>query len=152
MTNILGLTDRWFSTHLQLQLHNRRKVNTTLLDYPVSLELFQVYYSTSRSTHYSHFFPLNFNQHRHQCHLPFMKNSQDLTASGVRQNQRIILHKLHQTKSSKNNYSALVAQKQNKHSVQHLQSPQYTVNMCEWMSECSTNINKVPLEEVKTKF
>ena len=77
---------------LQLQLHNRRRVNTTLLDYPVSLGLFQVYYSTSRSTHHSHFHPLNFNQHCHQCHLSLIKNSQDLPASPARRvspNQRI---------------------------------------------------------------
>ena len=63
---------RHSSTCLQLQLHHRRKLNTTLLDYPVSLELFQVYYSTSSSTHQSHFQPLNFNQHRYQCHLPLI--------------------------------------------------------------------------------
>ena len=83
-----------------LLLHNRRKVNTTLLDYPVSLELFQVYYSTSRSTHHSHFHPLNFNQHRHQFHLPLIKNSQDppaSLASRVSPNQRISTHKSHQT-------------------------------------------------------
>ena len=50
-------------------------------DYPVSLRLFQVFYSISRSTYHSHFHPLNFNQHRHQCHLPLIKNSQDLPAS-----------------------------------------------------------------------
>ena len=36
MTNSRGLPDRCFSTHLQLHLHNRRRVSTTLLDYPVS--------------------------------------------------------------------------------------------------------------------
>ena len=87
---------RWFSTHLQLQLHNRRKVNTTLMDYPVSLELFQVYYSTSTSTHHSHFHPLKFNQHHHQCHLPLIKNSEDLPASPASRdspNQWISPHK-----------------------------------------------------------
>ena len=38
---------------------------------------------------------LNFNQHRHQCHLPLIMNSQDLPssrASRVSPNQRISLH------------------------------------------------------------
>ena len=51
------------------------------LDYPVSLELFPVCFSISRSTHHSHFHPLNFNQHRLQCHLPLIMKSQDLPAS-----------------------------------------------------------------------
>ena len=85
-----------FSTHLQLHLHH----STTLLDYPVSLELFPVCFSISRWTHHSHFHPLNFNQHCHQCHLPLIMNSQDLPASPasrVSPNQRISLHKSHQT-------------------------------------------------------
>ena len=99
--HILGLPDRLFSTHLQLHLHNRRKLSTTLLDYPVSLELFPVCYSISRSTHHSHFHPLNFKQHRYQCHLPLIMNSQDLPASRanrvrVSPNQRISPHKSYQ--------------------------------------------------------
>ena len=74
-------TSRHMIFHLQLQLHNRRKLNTALLDYPVSLQLFQVYYSTSRLTHHSHFHPLNFNQHCHQCLVSLIMNSQDLPAS-----------------------------------------------------------------------
>ena len=64
-----------FSTYLQLQLHNTRKISTTLLDYPVSLQRFPVCFSISRWTHHSHFHPLNFNQHRHQCHLPLIMKS-----------------------------------------------------------------------------
>ena len=94
MTNSLGLPDRCFSTHLQLHLHNRRKVSTTLLDFPVSLQRFPVCLHISRWTHHSHFHPFNFNQHRHQCHLPLIMNSQDLPASPasrvrVSPNQRI---------------------------------------------------------------
>ena len=55
------------------------------------------------------FHPLNFNQHRHQCHLPLIRNIQDLPASPasrvkVSPNQQISPHKSHQTESSKNNY------------------------------------------------
>ena len=58
---------------------------------------------------------LNFNQHRHQCNLPLIRNSQDLPASPgstvrVNPNQQISPHKMHQTRpfkgppeSSKNN-------------------------------------------------
>ena len=74
-------TSRHMSFHpLQMHLHNRRRVSTTLLDYPVSLQVFQVCYSI-RSTHHSHFYPLNFKQHHHQCHLPLIKNSHNLPAS-----------------------------------------------------------------------
>ena len=47
----------------------------------------------------SHFHPLNFNQHHHQCHLPLIKNSQDLPASPasrVSPNQQISPHKSYQ--------------------------------------------------------
>ena len=81
MTNSLGFPDSCFSTHLQLHLYNRRKVSTTLLDYPVSLQRFPVCLRISRWTHHSHFHPLHFNQHRHQCHLPLIMNSQDLPES-----------------------------------------------------------------------
>ena len=37
--------------------------------------------TVSADPHHSHFHPLNFNQHCHQCHLPLIKNSQDLSAS-----------------------------------------------------------------------
>ena len=43
--------------------------------------------------------PLNFIQHCHQCHLPLIKNSQDLPASPaskVGPNEQISLHKSHQ--------------------------------------------------------
>ena len=92
-----------FNTPSVAVSQQERKVNTTL-DYPVSLELFQLYYSTSRSTHLSHFHPLNFNQHHHQCHLPLIKTSQDLPASPasrVNPNQQINPHKSHQTGPSK---------------------------------------------------
>ena len=98
----------FFSKHLQLQLHNRRKVSTTLLDYPVSLELFPLCFSINRWTHHSHFHPLNFNQHHHQCHLPLIMKSQDLPASPasiVSPNQWISPHKLHQTGPSKGHLS-----------------------------------------------
>ena len=65
----------------------------------LSLELFPVYYSTSRLTHHNHFHPLNFNQYRHQCPRPLIMNSQDLPASPasrVSTNQQISLHKSHQ--------------------------------------------------------
>ena len=67
------------------------------------------------STHHNHFHPLNHNQHRHQCHLPLIKNSQDLPASPasrVSPNSRLACIKSHQpallraTQSFKNNYSA----------------------------------------------
>ena len=48
--------------------------------------------------------PLKFNQHHHQCHLPHIKNSQDIPASPasrVSPNQQISLHKSHQTSPSK---------------------------------------------------
>ena len=61
-----GTSRQMISTRLQLHLHHRRKVSTTLLDYPVSLELFPVCFSISRWTHHSHFHPLNFNFN--QCH------------------------------------------------------------------------------------
>ena len=58
--------------------------------------------SVSADGHTSHFLPLNFNfnQHRHQCHLPLIMNSQDLPASIVRvsPNQRISPHKSHQNR------------------------------------------------------
>ena len=44
-------------------------------------EVLHPYCSTSRSTHSSHFQPLNFNKHRHQCQLTLSKNKQDLPAS-----------------------------------------------------------------------
>ena len=77
-----------------------------LQDYPVSLELFPVCYSISRSTHHSHFHPLNFKQHRHQCHLTLIMNSQDLPASPASRvrvipSQQIGLHKSHQPGSFK---------------------------------------------------
>ena len=87
---------------------SRQTLFTTLLDYPVSLQQFPVCLCSSRWTHHSHFHPLNFNQH---C-LPLIMNSQDLPVSRVRvsPNQRISLHKSHQTwpftgppESSKNN-------------------------------------------------
>ena len=59
----------------------------------------QVCYSISRSTHHSHFHPLNFNQH--QCHLPLIMNSQDLPASPasrVSSNQPISPLKSHQNR------------------------------------------------------
>ena len=37
-----------YNPPLQLHLHSRRRVSTTLQDYPVSLRLFQVFYSVSR--------------------------------------------------------------------------------------------------------
>ena len=88
---------------------------TTLLDYPVSSQLFPVCFSINRWTHHSHFHPLNFNQHRHTCHLPLIMNIQDLPASPasrvkVSPNQWISPHKSYQTRpllgppeSSKNN-------------------------------------------------
>ena len=108
-----------------------------LLDYSVSLELFQVYYNTSRSTQNSHFHPLNFNQHHHQCHLTLIKNSKDLPASPasiVSPNQRISPHKSHQTGPSKGHPNLpkthiklnVYAQKQKRHTVQHVHFPQYT--------------------------
>ena len=70
------------------------------LDYPVSLQRLPVCLRISRWIHHSHFHPLNFNQHCHQCHLPLIMNSQDLPASPasrvrVSSNQRISLHKSH---------------------------------------------------------
>ena len=84
-------------------------------------EGFPVYCNTSRSTRHNYFHPLNFNQHHHQCHLPLIKNSQDLPASPPSKaspNEQISLHNLHQqallraTRIFQNNYSAVVAQKQ----------------------------------------
>ena len=57
------------------------------------------------TAHHNHnqFHPLNFNQHRHQCHLPLIMNIQDLPASPastviVSPNQRISPHMSHQTR------------------------------------------------------
>ena len=141
MTNSLGLPDRCFSTHLQLHLHNRR-VSTTLQDYPVSSQLFPVCSRINRWTHHSHFHPLNFNQHCHQCHLPLIRNSQDLStspASRVSPNQRISPQKLHQTGPFKGhpnrqktiNKLHVCAQKQKKHTVQHLHLPTVQKKLCE---------------------
>ena len=58
---------------LQLQLHNRRRVNTTLQDYPVSLQPFQGFYSISRSTHHSHFHTLKqICPHKSHHNRPFL--------------------------------------------------------------------------------
>ena len=51
-----------------------QQVHKTLLDYQVSLEVFNLYYSTSRLIH-GHFPPLNLNQYRQQCQLPLRKTS-----------------------------------------------------------------------------
>ena len=96
-----GTSRQMISTHLQLHLHNRRRVSTTLLDYPVSSQLFPVCSCINRWTHHSHFHPPNFEQHCHQCHLLLIMNIQDLPASPasrVSPNQRIIPHKSHQTR------------------------------------------------------
>ena len=64
-----------------------------------SSQLFHMCYSIGRLTHHSHFHPLNFNQHHHQCNLPLIMNSQDLPASPasrVSPNQQNSPHKLHQ--------------------------------------------------------
>ena len=50
-----------------------------------------------QSADHNHFHPLNFNQHHHQCHLPLIKNSQDLPASPasrVSPNKQISLHQV----------------------------------------------------------
>ena len=93
--------------------------------------LFGVYCSTSRSTH-NHFHPLNFNQHRCQCHLPLIKNSQDLSASPaskVSPNEQISLHKSHQpallraTRIFQKQLFSCCCPKTKKHTVQHLHFP-----------------------------
>ena len=86
----------------QLHLHNRRRASTTLLDYPVSSQLLPVCLHINRWTHHSHFHPLNFNQHHHQCHHPLIMDIQDLPASPASRvkfspNQQINPNKLHQT-------------------------------------------------------
>ena len=55
----------------------------TLLDYPVSLVLFQVCFSISKWTHPIHFHPLNFQLQPapSPVPLPFIMNIQDLPAS-----------------------------------------------------------------------
>ena len=112
----LGPSRQMIYNPTSVHLHNRRRVTTTLQDYPVSLRLVQVCYSISRKTYHNHFHSINFNQHHHQCHLPLIMNSQDLPASPastvtVGPNQRISPHTTHQPRpfsgppeSSKNNY------------------------------------------------
>ena len=73
--------------------------------------------------------------------------SQDLPASiasRVSPNQKINLHKSHQPGPSKGhlnlpktvNQLNVYAQKQEKHTVQHLHFPQIHKKVCELMSEC----------------
>ena len=110
--------------HLPLHQDSRETVNTTLLDCQASLEGFQVYYSTSRSTHRNHLHPLNFNQHRHQCHLHSsrtVKTSQPVQPAESAQISRSACIKSHQqaliraTQSFQNNYTAACSSpKQNK--------------------------------------
>ena len=118
-------------------VYTRWKVSTTILDYPVSLQRFPVCFSISRWTHHSHFHPLNFNQHRHQCHLPLIMNSHDLPASPasrVSPNQRINQHKSHQPGPFKGhpnlpkiiNKLNVYAQKQKSTPSNTYTSPQYT--------------------------
>ena len=135
-----GTSDRWFSTHLQLHLHNRRRVSTTLLDYPVSSQLFPVCFSISRSTHHGHFHPLNFNQHRHQCHLLLIMNSQGLPASTVRVSPNQRISPTRRTKPGpfqghsnlpKTINNCNVCPKTKKHTVQHLHIPTLPKKLCE---------------------
>ena len=163
MTNSLGLPDSWCSiwvqqrqsTHHQLHLFNRRKVSTTLLDYPVSLEWFPVYYTTSGLTHHIHFHPLNFNQHCHQCHLPLNKNGQDLQASPasrVSQISRLACIKSYQPALlratwifQKQLFNCLSMPKNKKaHCSTLTLTPDTRKKLCEWMSECWKKTNKLP--------
>ena len=79
-----------------------------------------------------HFHPLNFNQHHHQCHLPLVKNSQDLPAcpaSRVSPNKQISLNKSHQsallraTRIFQEQLFSCCCPKTKKHTVQHLHFP-----------------------------
>ena len=175
MTNSLGLPDSWCSfwvwqsqlTRIPLDQDNRETVNTTLLDCRAFLVGSQMYYSTSRSTHHNHFHPLNFNHHHHQCHLPLIKNSQDLPAklaSRVSQNSRLACIKLHQpvlvraTQLFKNNYSATCCCPQTKkHTIQLLNV--YMVHekkLCEWVNKYLThkkiNFQDTHKEKNKNKY
>ena len=130
---------------------NKKKVNRTLLDCHAFLVGFQVYYSTSRSTHHNHFHPLNFNQQRHQCHLPRIMNSQDLPASlasRVSPNQQISLHKSHQTGPSKGRpnlpktiIQLLFLKNKKAHRPTLTLPPNTWTKLCEWISECLTPKN-----------
>ena len=128
-TSYVVVDDQQPGTSRQL-IFNPPSVAATLMDYSVSLELFPVYYSTSRSTHHKHFHPLNFNQHCHQCHFPLIIKGQDLPASRVRPNQQISLYKSHQpallraTRIFQKQLFRCCCQKTKRHTVQHLHFPQ----------------------------
>ena len=79
--------NNWWRPILDLSNLNKfLKTESFKMETPETIRTFLqagewVYCSTSRSTHHNHFHPLNFNQQRHQCHLPLIKSSQDLPAS-----------------------------------------------------------------------